>query len=794
MKKEYKYDAFISYRHTDLDKFVAEKIHKYLEEFKLQKSVLKDNKTSKTRINRVFRDKEELTITNNLEDPIIQALKDSEYLIVICSPRTKESVWCRKEIEKFIEFHGRNKILTVLIEGEPHESFPDELLYEEVVEKDTNNIIRKEIEPLAADIRAENKKKMCKLLKTELLRVIAPMFGLEYDDLRQRHRERRIKRIITASIISAAICLTIGIAGVFTALVIKNQSEQIKKHNEELLYTQAHNLAEKSLDNLQQDDREEAVSLAVQSLTEYNGMKLPYTSLGEYSLIESLGVYDIGDTIRALRQFETDSNILNVKVNESREKLLALDTVGKAYVWDIDTGKLLYNTRDEYKIEDVKFVGDNKIVYINELKKVVLYDVEESGIIWEMENPDVVEVNTDNEGNYIVINGFDRVWVYETESFSCIYEDSVSESGNVCDNAVITDEWFVYLKSNYATVEIKIVNLLDTSIEIKVNSEHSVLEDALYENGKMYILASLGLNNDDEISSEIIGIDVSTHNVVWKKDLENTMADNMRIEEYLDDKKLISSSYDKLIMMNCDTGNVEFEQTITTGIVNYTKIVDGKCFVFDSDGTYICVDIQEKNCYQMEYFFDCNIDKIAGFFTCTQGFLVYSDEDNRVVLYYFIENEDKVEYENDEDLTYYESEEEDNPQEKAKDLGAVNSKLARTVLYSKDRSVAFVSYENNIMEIYNVKEKKLISTIENIKDSANRYLGEDKEGNIYVAGDLYGYCFDREYNLAACIKFLLEVDKENNTIIVSGQDNVNWKYPIYTVDELIEKAKEVSGQ
>ena len=141
MKKEYKYDAFISYRHTDLDKFVAEKIHKYLEEFKLQKSVLKDNKTSKTRINRVFRDKEELTITNNLEDPIIQALKDSEYLIVICSPRTKESVWCRKEIEKFIEFHGRNKILTVLIEGEPHESFPDELLYEEVVEKDTNNIV-----------------------------------------------------------------------------------------------------------------------------------------------------------------------------------------------------------------------------------------------------------------------------------------------------------------------------------------------------------------------------------------------------------------------------------------------------------------------------------------------------------------------------------------------------------------------------------------------------------------------------------------------------------------------------
>ncbi len=29
--KKYKYDAFISYRHVELDKYIAEKIHKYLE-------------------------------------------------------------------------------------------------------------------------------------------------------------------------------------------------------------------------------------------------------------------------------------------------------------------------------------------------------------------------------------------------------------------------------------------------------------------------------------------------------------------------------------------------------------------------------------------------------------------------------------------------------------------------------------------------------------------------------------------------------------------------------------------
>ena len=33
--KEYKYDAFISYRHAKLDQFVAENLHKLLEMFKV---------------------------------------------------------------------------------------------------------------------------------------------------------------------------------------------------------------------------------------------------------------------------------------------------------------------------------------------------------------------------------------------------------------------------------------------------------------------------------------------------------------------------------------------------------------------------------------------------------------------------------------------------------------------------------------------------------------------------------------------------------------------------------------
>lgn len=84
-----KYDAFISYRHSELDSAIAERLHRLLETYKVPKSIAQ--KTGKKSIKRVFRDRDELPTSSNLSDNISTALKNSEYLIVICSPRTPES-------------------------------------------------------------------------------------------------------------------------------------------------------------------------------------------------------------------------------------------------------------------------------------------------------------------------------------------------------------------------------------------------------------------------------------------------------------------------------------------------------------------------------------------------------------------------------------------------------------------------------------------------------------------------------------------------------------------------------
>ena len=97
-------------------------------------------------------------------------------------------MWCKKEIQTFKKLRGRKNIFCVLIEGEPNESFPEEVL----VDDDGKTLV----EPLAADVRGETKKEVLKKIRSEKLRLIAPMYNLDYDDLKQRHKVQEQRKMI----------------------------------------------------------------------------------------------------------------------------------------------------------------------------------------------------------------------------------------------------------------------------------------------------------------------------------------------------------------------------------------------------------------------------------------------------------------------------------------------------------------------------------------------------------------------------------------------------------------------
>ena len=72
---EYDYCAFISYHHNPHDMKVASNIQKRIERFIIPASIQK--KTGKKKIGKVFRDKEELGITHDLNEDIKNALTHS---------------------------------------------------------------------------------------------------------------------------------------------------------------------------------------------------------------------------------------------------------------------------------------------------------------------------------------------------------------------------------------------------------------------------------------------------------------------------------------------------------------------------------------------------------------------------------------------------------------------------------------------------------------------------------------------------------------------------------------------
>ena len=205
MDAQRNFKAFISYRHCPLDMVVAEETQELIERYRIPKEYRKDGKKG---LGLVFRDVSELPLCSNLSDDIYEALDHSEFLIVICTPETPKSLWVQQEINYFIRTHGRERILIVLAAGTPEESLPEILTY---VYDENGNLLR-QIEPLCANLVAQDQKTVLKKLKKEFLRLVAAMLRVPYDALYQR-RKRYLFQLAAAGIgvFAAVLILIVGL-------------------------------------------------------------------------------------------------------------------------------------------------------------------------------------------------------------------------------------------------------------------------------------------------------------------------------------------------------------------------------------------------------------------------------------------------------------------------------------------------------------------------------------------------------------------------------------------------------
>lgn len=278
-----RYNAFISYRHHPDDIRAAAEIHRALERFKVPRALKKKTKG----ITRLFRDKEELPITSDLNDDIGYALKNSDYLIVICSVHTKESVWVQREIETFLKSHHRSKVLTVLVSGEPYDVIPDILLHEDVKDPVTGEIRRIDVEPLSCDWRIPSRRQR---MHEELPRLAAALLGCGYDELRQRQKQYRTRRLVTIFSVSLAASLCLAAYFLYTSITIYQANLQIQANLEESLRNQSRHLATAARQRLEEGDRLTAIALAAAALPSDENQR-PFVPEAEYVLSSALGVY-----------------------------------------------------------------------------------------------------------------------------------------------------------------------------------------------------------------------------------------------------------------------------------------------------------------------------------------------------------------------------------------------------------------------------------------------------------------------------------------------------------------------
>lgn len=400
-----KYDAFISYRHSELDMFVAKKIHKGLETFKVPRQVRKIG--GKSKISRVFRDQEELPIGSDLGDNISGALKESEYLLVICSPRTPESYWVQKEIDTFISLHPRDHILAILVEGEPNESFPSQLLNDE-----NGN----PVEPLAADVRGDNIKEVNKKLKTEIIRLAAPILHCSYDDLRQRHRERRIKKIF--SIVTAAFVI-IAALGIGFGIYNARMANEIAKNYKEKQITQSKSLADTSLSLYKEGDLKTAALVAVSALPSEQNDR-PYVADAENALSKALHVYDSSSIITKKASFKHDLTVADMYFDETGNYLVTIDRSATVYVWDMEKEECIFKVYADFSsygdVESTLYANviSDKLVIVR-TSSVSAYSLDGTLMYREESEKEYHSCKESLESGLLVLETVSSVLVFDTD-------------------------------------------------------------------------------------------------------------------------------------------------------------------------------------------------------------------------------------------------------------------------------------------------------------------------------------------------------------------------------------------
>ncbi len=355
----FKYKAFVSYRHKDLDRKWAKWLINKIESYRTPQKLVDKGVLRKT--GKLFRDDDEIPASSDLGDQLNLALRESEYLIVVCSPDTPSSKWVAEEIKTFHELGRADKIIPLLIEGEPCDSFPELLRRSEnrKTESDgSTSITYTEVEPLAADIRPRTDESHADTKQRALFRLLAVLLKCGYDDLKNRELERKRKQRFIWSFFSVCLIVILSALSIYSwqqAKIAKaNEATAIKEKNR-ALKSQSEFLISAAQQENRKGNYDTALLLGLNAFPGIYGGERPTPDT----------IAPIATAVYEARRktiYPHTSQLEKARISPDGRYILTIPSDNKLYVWEKQSGKLIYTFRHDRWMNNARFSHDSQLI------------------------------------------------------------------------------------------------------------------------------------------------------------------------------------------------------------------------------------------------------------------------------------------------------------------------------------------------------------------------------------------------------------------------------------------------
>ena len=794
MAKTGKYDAFISYRHCEPDNEIASRLQKKLESFRFPKDIA--DKVGRTKLSRIFRDETEFAVSDDLTKAIEEAIVNSDYLIAVCSPEYLKSPWCRKEIETFLRFHDRKHVLLVLADGEPMETFPPEIIYEDLykIGPDGRPFWTKvQREPLAADCRGEDSKERNPKIDKAVIRIAAAILGVRFDDLQQRHRQEQYKRTRTRVLIAFGVLVAFLALCVGFLIKIAGQNRDILKQNEEIAMQNeiislkyADTLAATSDNLLRDGKRKDAVYAARLALPDEETDN--YSELATKALVNALGIYDLPNTFGCDNDVLLPCSVLDemiISPNGGYASVKDLEYV--RYVIDMNTGATVFSFEED-DFSYFTFDGEKGFVFKRADDNYFYFDFE-SGTETDLgvskaflySNINGEGYATRNGESFVLYKGSEQVWNlnYSSEGFSD--ESRLEIAVNFIPGS---DECWVFI----------------TDYDNRVTNA--------------FVIDMLNGSSSKIFIANTVCFDIATDgkNIVWK-DIEeyNYSLWIMDINSGTVKSRYVNDSY-RLVVLN------DYVVTITDGSVSIldkdlndvdqfeasgyirTFVSSDELVLLDGSGMMYKIRDGEYNSYDT----GLNSDTFTWMLEYRGGKLYAAKTgDNHIYTYTFRQSDYMVVTSGDyEDLMsdYYDIIQihEDPDVSDFVDLVMQNetefqeNRIIRVVM-CHNAELGLIQLYDGAVFIYDSSTGEKIKTIYSLESFVNVFYYDEQSGYYYLSSnnvDVYDSNFKNIYSIRNCI--LSGIEKQSGAIVVldltfSDPNNYTGHYTVYpvTYDQLI---------